>query len=220
MTFPTNPSSIIAISTPLRRRPTFVGLISASEYTAIAVAPILGGVLTSNLSWRWCFFINLPAAALPSAILLLLQLPNITPRGSKTHIQKLRELDLLGFFLFAPAVLCLLLALQWGGDTYSWTNGRIISLLVLSPIIFAGFCLLQHRKQDRAMLPPRVLRKRVIITGSVFSLCLSACRAIVQYYVCSLPSLQNHTNPPSSSPSGSKPSATPVPSKVASTPSR
>ncbi|PYI03747.1 MFS general substrate transporter [Aspergillus sclerotiicarbonarius CBS 121057] len=174
---------IIAISTPLRRRPTFVGLISASEYTAIAVAPILGGVLTSDLSWRWCFFINLPAAALPSAILLLLKLPNITPRGSKTHIQKLRELDLLGFFLFAPAVLCLLLALQWGGDTYSWTNGRIISLLVLSPIIFTGFCLLQQRKQDTAMLPPRVLRKRVIITGSVFSLCLSACRAIVQYYL-------------------------------------
>ncbi|PWY66953.1 MFS general substrate transporter [Aspergillus eucalypticola CBS 122712] len=174
---------IIAISTPLRRRPTFVGLISASEYTAIAIAPILGGILTSDLSWRWCFYINLPAAALPSAVLLLLKLPTITPRGSKTHIQKLRELDLLGFFLFAPAVLCLLLALQWGGDTYSWTNGRIIALLVLSPIIFTGFCLLQHRKQDTAMLPPRVLRKRIIITGAAFSLCLSACRAIVQYYL-------------------------------------
>ncbi|RAL06015.1 protein kinase IKS1 [Aspergillus ibericus CBS 121593] len=153
---------------PLPRQPTFVGLISASEYTAIAVAPILGGVLTSNLSWRWCFFINLPAAALPSIIILLLKLPNITPRGTKSHIQKLRELDLLGFFLFAPAA----------GDTYSWTNTRIISLLVLSPIIFTGFCLLQHRKQDTAMLPPRVLHNRIIITGSVFNLCLSACRAI------------------------------------------
>ena len=154
-------------------------------------------------------------------MLLLLKLPTITPRGSKTHIQKLRELDLLGFFLFAPAVLCLLLALQWGGDTYSWTNGRIIALLVLSPIIFTGFCLLQHRKQDTAMLPPRVLRKRIIITGAAFSLCLSACRAIVQYYVhspsSSLPSKYKLTNP--SSQSGSKPSATPPPSKAASTPS-
>ncbi|PYH92892.1 MFS general substrate transporter [Aspergillus ellipticus CBS 707.79] len=174
---------IIAISTPLRKRPTFVGLISACEYTAMAVAPILGGALTSDLSWRWCFYINVPAAALPSIFLLLLKLPTITLRGSKTHIQKLRELDLLGFFLFAPAVLCLLLALQWGGDTYNWSNTRIIVLFILSPIIFAVFCLLQQRKKDSAMLPPRVLRKRVMLTGAILSMCLSGCRSIIQYYI-------------------------------------
>ena len=171
------------MSRPLRERATYIGFISASEYFAIAVAPLIGGALTSALSWRWCFFINLPTAAAPAALLLCLKLPKQTSSNQKSQIQKLRELDLLGFFFFAPAVLCLLLALQWGGSTYGWSNERIIALFVLSPILFTIFCLVQHRKQDEAMLPPRILKKGTIITASLFSLSLAACRAIVQYYV-------------------------------------
>lgn len=172
------------MSTPLQKRATYLGLISASEYTAMATAPIIGGALTSSLSWRWCFFVNLPTAAAPAAMILMLKLPNMAScNNNKSHIVRLRELDLLGCFFFAPAVLCLLLALQWGGSTYSWSNARIIVLLVLAPLIFAMFCFIQHIKQDSAMLPPRIIKKRVILAGALFSLSLSACRAIVQYYV-------------------------------------
>ncbi|RAH50352.1 MDR family MFS transporter [Aspergillus brunneoviolaceus CBS 621.78] len=174
---------IVAMSTPLRKRATFLGLISASEYTAMAAAPIIGGALTSTLSWRWCFYINLPAAAAPAAMILLLKLPQMPSGSRKSQVERLRELDLLGCFFFAPAVLCLLLALQWGGETYSWDNSRIIALLVLAPIVFAVFCFIQHWKQDSAMLPPRIIKKRVILAGALFSLSLSACRAIVQYYL-------------------------------------
>lgn len=150
----------------------------------MATAPIIGGALTSSLSWRWCFFINLPTAAAPAAMILMLKLPNMALRNNnKSQIQRLRELDLLGCCFFAPAVLCLLLALQWGGSTYNWSNARIIVLLVLAPLIFMVFCFIQHVKQDSAMLPPRIIRKRVILAGALFSLSLSACRAIVQYYV-------------------------------------
>lgn len=178
------PFSIIALSIPLRQRAAYIGLISASEFLAIAVAPILGGAITSSLSWRWGFFINVPAAAAPTIVMAFLQLPNM-PSFSRKHspLKKLRELDILGFLALAPAVLCLLLALQWGGTTYSWHNPRIIVLLVLSLIVFAVFLIIQFRKQDRAMLPPRILRKRAMLAGSLFSLCLAATQSIVQFHV-------------------------------------
>ena len=163
-----------------------MGFISASEYFAIAIAPLIGGALTSALSWRWCFYINLPTAAAPAVLLLLLKIPERVSGTRKSQTQKLRELDLLGFFFFAPAVLCLLLALQWGGSAYSWSNARIIALFILAPVLFFVFCVVQYRKQDQAMLPPRVLKKGTIILASLFSLLLAACRAIVQYYVSSM----------------------------------
>ena len=150
----------------------------------MATAPIIGGALTSTLTWRWCFFINLPTAAAPAVMILMLKLPKMAlGNNKKSQIEKLRELDLLGCLFFAPAVLCLLLALQWGGSTYSWSNARIIVLLVLASLIFGGFCLIQHVKQDRAMLPPRIIKKGVMLFGALFSLSLSACRATVQHYV-------------------------------------
>lgn len=176
-------TSISATSTPLKQRATYIGFISATEYFAIAIAPIIGGALTSALSWRWCFYINLIPAPLTVAMILLSRLPGMPSTASKSQCQRLRELDLFGCCLFAPAVLCLLIALQWGGSTYSWDNVRIIVLLALSPVLFSIFCLVQHRKQNAAMLPPRIVKKRPIIAGSIFSLSLAACRAIVQYYV-------------------------------------
>lgn len=173
------------MSRPLRQRATYIGFISASEYFAIAIAPLIGGALTSSLSWRWCFYINLPPAAVAGVLLLLLKLPNSPSSHNppKSHAQKLRDLDLLGFFFLAPGVLCLLLALQWGGATYSWDNARIIALFITAPIVLTIFCFIQHFKQNSAMLPPRILKKRTILAASLFTLSLSACSAIVQYYV-------------------------------------
>lgn len=169
---------------PLKQRPTYIGLISASEFFATAVAPLIGGALTSALSWRWCFYINIPAAAAPAAIIVLfLKLPARDPSNQSSQRQKLRELDLLGFAIFSPAVLCLLLALQWGGSTYNWSNGRIIALFILSPILFCIFCFIQIQEQDKAMLPPSVIKRGTIIFAAVYSLSLSASKAIVQFYV-------------------------------------
>ncbi|TGO62563.1 hypothetical protein BOTNAR_0112g00130 [Botryotinia narcissicola] len=137
------------MSRPLKQRPTYIGLISASEFFATAVSPLLGGALTSDFSWRWCFYINIPISAAPAAILLFfLKLPtqeatrHISQRSQR---EKLREIDSLGFTFFAPAVLCLLLALQWGGSAYAWSNERIVALFILSPILFGTFCFIQKR---------------------------------------------------------------------------
>ncbi|KAE8393830.1 hypothetical protein BDV23DRAFT_169982 [Aspergillus alliaceus] len=133
----------VAVSHSLHKKATYLGFISISRYLAIAIAPIIGIVLTTSPLWRQCFYIN-------------------PPHGYRSG-RKFRELDLLGFFFFffAPVVLWRLLTLQWGGETYNWDNARAIVLLVLSPV---GFTILS------------------ILAVSLFSLSLSACRAIVQYY--------------------------------------
>ncbi|KAF7884457.1 uncharacterized protein EAF02_004793 [Botrytis sinoallii] len=149
-------SSIIAMSRPLRQRPTYIGLISASDFFATAVAPLLGGAFTSSLSWRWCFYINIPIAAAPTAVLLFfLKLPTqvATRHMSQRSREKLCELDSLEFTFFAPAVLFLLLAV----------------LLMLG--------------QEKAMLPPYIIMKGTIAVASIYSLSLSASRAIAEYYV-------------------------------------
>lgn len=181
---------IITLTRPLNKRPVFLGAISTSEFTAVALGPLLGGVITSQLSWRWCFFINIPLAGIPALVVaLLLKLPRLPAQERMTTKDKLKELDFVGMTLFSASIFCLLLALQWGGAIYAWSNRRVIILLSLSPILFAGFFILSLQKQDSAMLPPRILRHKTMITGAVCAMCLAAANGVCTYYVCFLYSI-------------------------------
>ncbi len=88
--------------------------------------------------------------------------------------EKLARLDPLGNLLFLPAVVCLLLALQWGGSEYAWGSATIIALFVLSAVLFALFVGDQVWSGENATIPLRVARRRSTITASVFSLFLLA----------------------------------------------
>jgi MFS family permease len=86
---------------------------------AAIAGPLVGGALTTKVTWRWCFYINLPVGAVAIlAILLFLKDPDReTTKGPLG--EKLKQLDFLGTALLVPGVICMLLSLQWGGQTYS-----------------------------------------------------------------------------------------------------
>ena len=168
---------------PLRKRPLVMGMMGAIFGISSVVGPLLGGALTDEASWRWCFYINLPTGGVAILILaIVLQLPPPV-RGGTSFKQQFAQLDPLGTLCFLPGIVCLLLALQWGGSTYAWHDARIIILLVLAGILLILFIGIQIWKQEAATVPPRILKQRSIAAGFTFSFCGGAAMLVMVYYL-------------------------------------
>ncbi|KAF1848750.1 putative efflux pump antibiotic resistance protein [Cucurbitaria berberidis CBS 394.84] len=173
---------------PLRKRPLLQGLIGAVFGIASVVGPLLGGVFTEKLSWRWCFYINLPCGAVAVAVLVIvLRLPQPSP-GTKRQdeaislAQRLESLDPLGMLTFICSIVCLLLALQWGGTTYNWSNWRVVLLLTLFPLLLAVFFAIQICYPATATLPLRILTQRSIASCFFFTFTSQASMLVNAFY--------------------------------------
>ena len=98
-------------------------------------------------------------------IILLILKPTPAQDQGLTIRQQLAKLDLLGELCLIPCVICLLLALQWGGTTYAWSSGRIIALFVVFGVLLIAFVLVQVFMQETATIPARVIMNRSVIAG-------------------------------------------------------
>lgn len=104
--------------------------------------------------------------------------------ASATGIKyKVQQLDPMGTLLFLPGVVCLLLALQWGGTTFPWSNARVIALLVLFGTLMILFAFVQVGKKETALLPPHILKRRSIAAGTLFSACVGGSMLLSVYYL-------------------------------------
>ncbi|KAF2014457.1 putative aflatoxin efflux pump [Aaosphaeria arxii CBS 175.79] len=179
---------VLMSAVPLEKRPIFQGLIGAVFGIASVVGPLLGGVFTEKVTWRWCFYINLPCGAVAIAILIFfLHLPPkpnpTTPAAPKTLIENIKQFDPIGSILFLPSIICLLLALQWGGTKYNWSNWRIILLLTLFAILFILFLVVQILNPQHATIPTRILVNRTIACAFFFTFISMASMQVMVYYI-------------------------------------
>lgn len=81
---------------------------------------------------------------------------------------KMWRLDPLGVISFIGAICCLLLALQWGGQTLPWSSSKIIGLFIGFGLCITGFCVIQWKLDEAATIPFRILRQRSILMGSFY----------------------------------------------------
>ncbi|KAF4637551.1 hypothetical protein G7Y89_g520 [Cudoniella acicularis] len=168
---------------PLHKRPMVMGMMGAVSAISSVAGPIIGGALATKISWRWCFYINLPVGGLAMGILALLLKATAPVKAGTTFKTKLAQLDPLGTLCFLPSIVCLILALQWGGSQYAWSNARIIVLLVLFAILLTCFIIIQIWKGEQATVPPHVFKQRSIVCGFIFSICLGSSMALMTYYL-------------------------------------
>ncbi|KAJ6079513.1 hypothetical protein N7467_009266 [Penicillium canescens] len=164
---------IVAQIVPLAKRPIYVGLMGSTFGLSSVIGPLLGGAFTDKVTWRWCFYINLPIGGFTLLVLFLfLAVPPPLHTSNYTWKRQILRLDPLGSILFLPSVICFLLALQWGGTTYPWANGRIIALFVISGILMIAFVAVQIWLKTDATVPPHIFNQRSIISGVVFAMCV------------------------------------------------
>lgn len=168
---------------PLRKRPLVAGFLSGIEITANISGPSIGGLIVGSVSWRWCFWINLPIGALSLVIIFFALKVDVKGNSSLTLRQKILELDLVGNALFIPSLTSLFLALSWAGTKYPWNSGTVIGLLITFAGLLGLFGYDQKRRGEKATLPLRILSNRSVLAGFVFVSCTNAAMNVFEYYL-------------------------------------
>jgi MFS family permease len=165
---------ILSVIMPKQPGDTVTSLVMRVSHLGIALGSIVGGVFMSSLTGRWCLYVNLPIGAFVWFGLLLIRIPEqIQKKRALEVVMNLHgELDLFGFVLFTPALLMLLLALQFGGRELKWVSPTNRGLFSGSGGLFLVWLVWDWFYGDRALIPFWVMRRRVLWASTLTPLCL------------------------------------------------
>ncbi len=152
--------AIVGDLVPPRERGRYQGLFGAVFGTTSVLGPLLGGLFTEHLSWRWVFYVNLPVGVVALAVIAAVL---HIPRKSTKHV-----IDYLGTFLIASVATCLVLVASLGGTTWAWASPQIIGLAVLGAVLIVAFVAVERRAAE-PVLPLKLFGVRTFTLSAVIS---------------------------------------------------
>ncbi|KAL0942003.1 efflux pump antibiotic resistance [Colletotrichum truncatum] len=151
----------------LEERAKYYGMTGIVWGIASGVGPILGGVFTQTIGWRWCFYINLPFDGI-ALLVLFFVLKVETPKES--FLTGLQELDWTGFALIIGGTICFLYGLETGaGGLLAWNSAQVICLIVFGVLILALFMVWEARFASNPIIPFRIFQKVTNIASFALS---------------------------------------------------
>ncbi|KAJ7911086.1 putative efflux pump antibiotic resistance protein [Mycena leptocephala] len=159
---------IVATVVPLRNRPLYTGMVGSMYGIASVAGPLMGGVFTDKVTWRWCFWINGPIAVITLIIMTIFfkTPPEIARREPTSFAKVFRRLDPWGTAIFVPP------------------SARIIALLVIFGVFMLLFIGIQiGSEHENATVSPRIFMQRSILAGSFYSFCSGAGFYILVYFL-------------------------------------
>ncbi|KAK6837019.1 Major facilitator superfamily domain- general substrate transporter [Apiospora arundinis] len=151
------------------QRPGLIGMWMGVFMFSTIIGPIIGGAFTSEVTWRWCFWINLPVGGVILALLVVFfKVPRHISPMPATWTEILLQLDIPGFSLLVTSLVCFTLALQWGGLTKPWSDGSVVATLVMWIVLTIAFFVTEYFQGARAMVPLRLLKPRMTWANALY----------------------------------------------------
>jgi MFS family permease len=177
---------ILIETTSMTNRAMYMGFIGAIFGISTIAAPSIGGALSQQVSWRWCFYINLPCAVVAAAGIIFI-LKTTKPLGTHLHKsftwkEKLEEIDFVGTTLLSGFFVMIVIPIQQS-TTNGWNTARTIAPLVCSllvlPLIYLWF---RYIGEERALMPIGLLKDKNLI-GCCLTSFFSYWNVIVVIYI-------------------------------------
>ena len=153
--------TIVADIVSPRERGRYQGYIQMVFVLASVAGPLLGGVLSEQLSWRWIFYVNLPIGAIALTV--------ISATLPRTATRERPAIDYAGAALLASGLACVLLVTTWGGRLYAWGSPEIVVLAAAAVALLVAF-VRQERRAPEPILPLRLFRDPVfdVVAAALF----------------------------------------------------
>ncbi|MBB6696007.1 DHA2 family efflux MFS transporter permease subunit [Cohnella xylanilytica] len=160
--FPISFSIIFTLFNDPKQAAKLSGVMGAVFGLSSVAGPQIGTLISDQLSWRWCFYVNLPIG-LASFLVLLIAL-------KESRAERKPKIDYWGALLLIVSTVSLMLALELGGKDYAWGSWQIVGLFVLAALGTAAFLFVESRAEE-PMLPLPIFRSRLVLGTSILCFC-------------------------------------------------
>ncbi|KAI9334594.1 major facilitator superfamily domain-containing protein [Obelidium mucronatum] len=156
----------------VNERGKYLGILGVAYGLAFLLGPVVGGILTDHISWRWCFYINIPIGVF--AIIVCVAFLRYPPKSGPSIGSQLKQIDFLGATILFIAMICIDTPLQLGGNQWKWNSPQTIALFAVFLALAAAFVYLEMNVIKNPLVPREVFLNKTIVAFSLISFAIGA----------------------------------------------